>query len=169
MPTKYCPYCRKETEFVAETRREEYAMRGENPPIAVDAMVRVCPECGEDISDVDLDDRTLVAVYAEYRRRKGWLRPEEIKGIRERCGLDPVAFSRMMGWEDRAMGRYEAGSLQTAEREAALRAVAADPEFAIRLLERNRERFAEEEYAVVRERVAQAARGAGGKVLADGG
>ena len=65
-----------------------------------------------DLFDEELDNATLIKVYNEYRQRHKLLLPEEIKSIREQYGLSQRGFSRLLGWGDKTIFRYENGSLQ---------------------------------------------------------
>ena len=64
---KYCEKCNKEVETVIVTKKENYTVHGET--IEVDAKVRVCKACGEELFDEELDNATLLAVYEKYHER----------------------------------------------------------------------------------------------------
>jgi putative zinc finger/helix-turn-helix YgiT family protein len=105
-------------------RTETLPVRGE--PTEVLAQVAVCPFCNSDMSDERLDDATLVAAFSKYREKHHLMAPEEMRRLRERYGLGVRAFSLLLGWGEITLHRYEAGSLQDAAHEAALR-MAEDP------------------------------------------
>ena len=107
---KLCDCCGKSVETKIVEKREVYPIHGED--IAVDTYVMVCTECGMDLFDEELDNATLIKVYNEYRQRHKLLLPEEIKSIREQYGLSQRGFSRLLGWGDKTICRYENGSLQ---------------------------------------------------------
>lgn len=107
---KFCDCCGKDVETKIVEMNESYPIHGED--IAVDTRVMVCKECGTDLFNKDLDNATLVMVYNEYRRRHKLLLPEEIKSIREQYGLSQRGLSRLLGWGDKTIYRYENGSLQ---------------------------------------------------------
>jgi putative zinc finger/helix-turn-helix YgiT family protein len=107
-----------------EERLETLPVRGE--PTSVLARIAVCPTCGSDMSDESLDDATLVAAFDKYREKHHLMAPEQMRRLRERYGLGVRAFSLLLGWGEITMHRYEAGSLQDAAHEAALR-LAEDP------------------------------------------
>ena len=64
---KYCEKCNKEVETTIVTKKESYTVHGET--IDVDAKVRVCKACGEELFDEELDNATLLAVYKKYHER----------------------------------------------------------------------------------------------------
>ena len=107
---KYCEECGREVETKVIIKKETYDVCGE--PIAVDAQILVCTECGEEFYSEELDNATLVRAYNVYRRRHKLLLPEEIKKIREQYGLSQRNFARLLNWGDKTICRYENGSIQ---------------------------------------------------------
>ncbi len=144
----FCPQCGTDRELREEARRETYKVRGEE--ITVDAVVPVCPVCGEDVSIADRDDGILDRVYREYRRRKGLLQPEEIVELRERYGLSQRGLSRLMGWGQITVQRYEKGNLQDNAHDALLRGLE-DPGFVLDMLARSGDRLSKREKEEIRE------------------
>ena len=108
---KYCPVCNSEQEVLLIQKEETYLMRGE--PFTIDVTVCTRAHCGEEIMTEEYDDDNLRKAYAKYRTRHGLLQPEESKAIREQYGVSQIAFARMVGEDDKAIARYENGSLQT--------------------------------------------------------
>lgn len=119
MGEEMCGHCSKRVTTRVERRGEVLPVRGEN--VEVEADVAVCVECGEDVFVEELDDRTLKAAFAEYRRRHGLLAPEEIVAIRKRYELGQRPFSLLLGWGEVTLHRYESGSLQDDAHDAQLR------------------------------------------------
>ncbi len=107
---KYCEECGKEVETKIIAKKEIYDVCGEQ--IEVNAQVLVCAECGEEFYCEELDNATLIEVYNTYRRKHKLLLPEEIKNIREQYGLSQRSFSKLLGWGDKTLCRYENGSIQ---------------------------------------------------------
>ncbi len=85
----------------------------------------------------EYDDDNLRKAYAKYRSLHGLLQPEEIKAIREQYGVSQVAFARIIGVDDKAIARYEKGSLQD-EAINNLIMLVRDPENFVRLLKKNK-------------------------------
>ncbi len=107
---KYCEVCEKEVETKVVVKKEAYDVCGET--IEVDAQVLVCAECGEEFFCEELDNKTLLSAYVEYRKRHKLLLPEEIKAIREQYGLSQRSFAKLLNWGDKTIFRYENGSVQ---------------------------------------------------------
>lgn len=107
---KYCEDCGREVETKIITKKEFYHVCGEE--IEVDAQVLVCVDCGEEFFCEELDNKTLLMAYNEYRRKHKLLFSEEIKNIREQYGLSQRAFAKLLNWGDKTICRYENGSIQ---------------------------------------------------------
>lgn len=122
---EYCERCEKEVETDIIRRKETYTVCGED--IEVDAHVRVCVECGEELFSEQLDGNTLLSAYHEYRRRHRLLFPHEIRKIREQYGLSQESFGKLLNWTDRTIRRYENGSVQSAAHNSLL-CFLADPQ-----------------------------------------
>ncbi|WP_324718136.1 type II TA system antitoxin MqsA family protein [Carboxydochorda subterranea] len=151
--TGYCPNCDETRELRTERRRETYMVRDE--PIEVEADVLVCSTCGQAVFDEKRDERTLRAAYDVYRARKGLLKPDEIRELRERYGLSQRSLARLLGWGLVTVQRYERGALQDKSHDDLLRALE-DPSFVLELLDRHGDRLPER----VRQAVRSAALGA---------
>lgn len=136
--TGYCPKCDGDRALRPERRRETRIVRGD--AIEVEVEVLVCATCGIGIAEPERDDQTLRAIYDEYRRRHGMLFPEQIKGLRERYGLSQRGLSRLLGWGEITIHRYESGSLQDAAHDQVLQQLN-NPEFVLDLLSRYGDRL----------------------------
>ncbi len=107
---KFCPHCMAETDVHVISRFESINIKGTD--IGVSAQVYVCDACGEDVWDDELDEKTLVSAYDEYRRMNNLLLPNEIKAIRESYGVSQSRFAQILGLGEKTITRYENGSLQ---------------------------------------------------------
>ena len=72
---KYCDRCDRKVKTKIVTKKEIYEVRGET--IEVEAQVLVCAECGEEFFCERLDNKTLLSVYAEYRKGHSLLFPSK--------------------------------------------------------------------------------------------
>lgn len=136
---RYCPKCDTERELNLVQRPETYPVKGE--PITVLANVMVCPVCGTDVFDEDLDSQNLAAAYAQYRQQKGLLGPQDIKGIREKYGLSQRGLAALLGWSQATVVRYEAGAIPSVAHNEQLRRFAEDSTYAENLFREARERL----------------------------
>ena len=139
----HCPICVEDTEIVTISEPEEMEIRGEK--IVVEMKYYRCEECGEEFHIVTKDDDPFAAAYREYRRRKGWVQPEEIKAFREKLGLTQGQFSDLLGIGIATLNRYENGALQTDSNNQLLRLCIEDPDNLIQLMDAHPEALAEPE------------------------
>ena len=61
-----CPSCWKEVNTKVIQKEETLPVKGK--PITLIVPVRVCADCGEEIIDEKLDDKTLRLFYGVYKR-----------------------------------------------------------------------------------------------------
>jgi len=120
--TIYCATCEEEREFHRETHEEEYDVRSEK--IVLTVPVLICPICGSTVVGEEYGD-PIDHVFAEYRRRRGLLTPEGIRGIRKRYFLSQRALAVLLGMSEATVNRYEGGGLQDEAHDNMLRACGA--------------------------------------------
>ncbi len=146
----YCPICDCEVETIVQTVSETYPVKGED--ISIDAHVRFCAHCHEDLWDEKLDAQNLLDAYALFRKKHGLLQPQEIRTIREKYGLSQTAFARILGLGDKTITRYENGSIADAAPNNLIY-LCRQPEIFLDLLEKNRERISPQDYESAQARI----------------
>jgi len=107
---KECPICECERDLQFGKRNEILKIRDED--IAVESKVYYCPLGNHYFQDIDDEEEKFQKAYKEYRNRKNFLQPEDIKQIREKYGFSQRAFARFFGWGEITIQRYETGALQ---------------------------------------------------------
>ncbi len=110
MKGAFCPNCEEYTEATLGVEKEVYNVRGE--PIEIEAEITICQECGTKIFDEERDSQNLEKAYSHYRKKHNLLLPDEIRLIREKYGLSQRALSRLLGWGEITIHRYENGAVQ---------------------------------------------------------
>lgn len=108
--TKYCVSCEKDVEAHIIQKEEFIDLRGKS--FKINSKIYKCPICEAELWDDEESDNTLRAAYTKYRKENKLLLPEEIKQIRMKYDLTQVAFSRILGFGDKTITRYENGALQ---------------------------------------------------------
>ena len=103
----YCDVCGS-FETTITKKNETIEVRGKE--VEIEAEVRVC-SCGNELFDEELERDNLSKAYAEYRARLGIMSPEEIKQMREGYGISQRGLSRLLGWGDVTVHRYETGAI----------------------------------------------------------
>jgi len=117
----YCGMCRAEVDERIEERPETILVRGEE--IEVNSRVAVCPQCGEDLIDEELEAANLGAAYDAYRVRHHLLSPRDISETRQKYGLSQRALAKLLGWGEITIHRYESGAIQDSAHETVLRLI----------------------------------------------
>ena len=121
-----------------ELKCMEFDVRGET--VLLDVPVRVCAACGTFEYEPGVDPAAMA--FAEYRRRKDLLTPEQIKGLRNRYRLSQKSLAVLLGMSEATINRYERGALPDSAHDAALRACE-EPGHVRRLLARNGAKLSE--------------------------
>ena len=135
MDKAICPNCEEHVEVKLDVEEETYNVRGE--PIKIEAEVARCEKCGIKIFDDERDSRNLKKAYDKFRKNHNLLPPEEIRKLREDYGLSQRALSRLLGWGEITVHRYETGAIQDKAHDITLRLIA-DPQNIRKLLNENR-------------------------------
>lgn len=138
MKGDFCPNCEEYTDVKLGVEKEVYNVRGE--PIEIEAEVAICQKCGEKIFDEERDSQNLERAYSHYRERHNLLLPDKIRTIREKYGLSQRALSRLLGWGEITIHRYENGAIQDNVHDSLLRLIE-DPENMQKFLEANRNKL----------------------------
>lgn len=107
---KYCDKCKQLVNTKIINKTEEYEVFGEK--IQIVSEIRICAECGKELFDEELDEKTLNKVYDQYKIKNNLLSAEEIVQIRNKYGLSQRSLAKLLGWGDKTIFRYENGSLQ---------------------------------------------------------
>ena len=138
MKGDFCPNCEEYTGVTFRVEKEVYNVRGE--PIEIEAEVAICQKCGSKIFDEERDSRNLEKAYSHYREVHNLLSPDEIRTIREKYGLSQRALSRILGWGEITIHRYENGAVQDNVHNNLLHFIE-DPENMQKLFEANRNKL----------------------------
>ena len=110
MKGDFCPNCEEYTDATLGVEKEVYNVRGE--PIEIEAEVVICQKCGTKVFNEERDSQNLEKAYSHYRKKHNLLSPDQIRAIREKYGLSQRALSRLLGWGEITIHRYENGAIQ---------------------------------------------------------
>jgi putative zinc finger/helix-turn-helix YgiT family protein len=105
-----CPNCEEEREIKLGKKKETLIINKE--PFEIEAQVEYCPTCKEYFADTETEEANIQKAYYAYREAHELLQPNEIQKIREKYGLSQRTFSRLLGWGEITLHRYEAGGVQ---------------------------------------------------------
>lgn len=105
-----CPVCEQERDLLYGETKESLKIRGEK--VEVTSMIHYCPEGNHYFYTFKDEEAKFKAAYDEYRDRKNFLKPNEIRELREQYKLSQKNFARLLGWGEITIHRYESGALQ---------------------------------------------------------
>lgn len=143
----YCFNCGCQVDTEIRNLPETYAVRGEE--ITIDACVRFCKVCGDEMFDETLDGKNLKDAFDKYRVKHNLITTRDILMTRQKYGLSQVSFSRILGFEDRKIRSLELGSIPTPY-ENNIILLMKNPDNLSILLERCKDAISEEEYFVAK-------------------
>lgn len=106
-----CPFCGNNKSIEVKTIIKEMEIRGE--VIHIEREYGLCLDCGDAFEELNEEYDPYDKAYREYRRRKGWVQPEEIRAFREELGLTQKQLSDLLGIGIATLNRYENGALQS--------------------------------------------------------
>jgi len=139
----FCPYCEREMELSIVSTQEKFDIRGEEILIRVEYFQ--CEDKGHRFDDPKSEDDPLNLAYREYRDRKNFLQPEQIKEIRLMNGLTQKELATLLGLGGVTLSRYENGALQSEGNDKLLR-LAMDSGNLLTLAKRNKSRISPNTY-----------------------
>ncbi len=151
-----CPLCNRLHEV--EERRRTAAARVKGEEVICEQRFFRCPdakgdtdefETGEAASENQLNARNA------YRIRHGLLTSDEIIGIRESYGLSQVDLSRLLGWGEATISRYESKAIQDEAYDTMLRLIKDNPLKALEFLKKNGDKFTVHKRRDIRERIVE--------------
>lgn len=129
-------------------RKATYCIKGE--PIEILEEVRINLKNNEETFDEELENKNLENIYNQYRKKHSLLTPNRIKEIREKYGVSQRAFSRILGWGEVTIHRYETGALQDRSHNDAL-VLLENPDNMKTLLENNKNKINRKDYINIKE------------------
>lgn len=129
-----CPICEKESTLILHKGIEEINIRGEKIPVEIEYYR--CQECGEEFENPQPGYDPLEIAYNEFRSRKGYVQPSEIRDFRKKLGITQTEFSQLLGIGIATLSRYENGALQDEAHDRVLR-LGMDPDNLLKLIKNN--------------------------------
>ncbi|WP_044640820.1 type II TA system antitoxin MqsA family protein [Risungbinella massiliensis] len=141
MSRLYCHDCNEEVEYELKTGSFPIEVRGKS--ITVEGTRAFCVNCESELFHPKFDMENQEKAFAQYRTLEGILSPEEIRMIRTGYNLNQREFSRLLGFGEITISRYERGSLPTPAQNHIIKE-SANPAKMRELLELNSQKVPEE-------------------------
>lgn len=150
-----CPLCNKV--HVVEKRKRLGGVLIKNEPVRYDEIYYLCPDCSDEEENefvsAELMNENLQTARDAYRKLHGLLTSREIAQIRELYHMSQADFSTLLGWGEVTVTRYETKTIQDETYDQILQMAKNDPYFVMERLRRQREKFTEEKYEMLRKSV----------------
>ena len=140
---QWCSDCREEISYNIVEKQETYNFKGET--FEVTARVAICPNCGNELPNSDLDGETMEKVRKLYMERNN-LTTDDIKKLRSQYGLSMELFAKILGWGKATIIRYESENYVPASSHLSiLKRLKDNPEELVNYYEQNKDKFTERE------------------------
>ena len=110
LPEIHCPICGHLGKVIRLTRSETIRVR--DVDVLINRVLRRCEACGEEFENTQ-DHDWKVDAFSAYRKAKNFHTPDEVRAWRVEFDLTQDEVSRLLGWGEATLGRYENGALPT--------------------------------------------------------
>lgn len=137
-----CPLCDKVHEI--EERKRIATVTIKEDIIDYEEHFYLCRNVDEDENEFEsgaMANQNLLNARNAYRVKHGLLTSDEIVSIRESYGLSQVDMSRLLGWGEATISRYETKLIQDEAYDTMLRLIKDNPLQALNLLKKNADKF----------------------------
>lgn len=151
-----CPLCGILHEVEERERPATAAVKGED--IVCEERYYLCPNTEGDDKEFKTDSlRSANQMNARnaYRIRHDLLTSDQIIEIRESYGLSQVDLSRLLGWGEATVSRYESRAIQEEAYDAMLRLIKDNPLQALEFLKRNGDKFTGQKRRDIRAKIVE--------------
>lgn len=153
-----CPMCKKHSAIIMKEKAETII---KSEKVEYDETIYFCSTLGEDDEDAyfippKVMNENLLNANNAYRKMKGLLTSYEIVSFRNKFDLSQVELSKLLGWGDVTISRYESKAIQDSTYDNELRLIMDNPLSMLKNLEKNKERFGVDRYRVLRSKVIKA-------------
>lgn len=125
-----CPICTGVLVLRREVRDVPLGKRS----VSIEDEFYVCADCGEELVDREMMDRTLRRAAEKIRREEGLLTPDEIIRIRADLGISQANLERLINAGPKTVTRWERGTVvQNGTADTVLQILRDHPEVAVQL------------------------------------
>jgi len=148
-----CPICNIEHDV--EIRREKTNAIIKNKEVEYFETIYLCKNSTNEnkFVPVKIMDENLLKARDAYRKDIGLLTSNEIKDIRKKYSLTQSEFSKMLGFGEITITRYESKKIQDETYDYLIRMAGENPLYAYESLKRNKSRFSIIKYEEIKKRI----------------
>lgn len=135
---EYCVSCDKHVSYTVKEEVVKERIKG--CEFEYLARIAYCNECGEEIYVVELSDENIGKANEVYREKEGIVTIKEVNVLLEKYNIGAEPLSKLLGWGDKTISRYQKGLMPTREYSDRLKELY-NPMKMRELLERNKEKI----------------------------
>lgn len=147
----HCPFCDEEHNIQVKKKISNANIK--DTLIKYEQIVYYCPMEDEEFVPSRIMDENLLNARDAYKARVGLLTSDEIKNIRRTYGLTQKEFSRLLGWGDVTIGRYERKLIQDETYDSIMRMTQTNPAYTLERLEKHKEKFEIKRYEEIKSNI----------------
>lgn len=151
-----CPICDEVHTLEKRKRETQGIVKGET--VEYEETFYLCSVTSEEENEfvpAAMMDENLLNARDAYRKTHTLLASYEIAEIRTFYGVTQSEFSNLLGWGDVTVTRYESKTIQDETYDNLMRMAHENPLFALQSLEKHADKFTEEKYQKIRNKVVQ--------------
>lgn len=149
---RYCDECGCDREVEVTTRNSTYTFRKE--PFEIIEEYAYCPICGKDVTDEELDDKTLKKLSELYNVKHS-ITPEMLKETRTTFNISQALFAKLLNMGIATIKRYELGTSSPDSTQIGIyKLLKSNPKAVQQFLYQNKPNFESDELKLVQERLA---------------
>jgi putative zinc finger/helix-turn-helix YgiT family protein len=150
---RYCDECRQEHEVTVKERTATYTFADE--PFEIIEQFAECTICGNEVTDEELDNKTLKKVAKLYEIKHSY-NPEALKEIRLSFNnVSQVLFAKLLNMGSATVKRYETGAVSPNSSQLGIyKMLKNDPKSIKNLFDQNKGNFTPDELKIVEEKIA---------------
>lgn len=149
-----CPLCDRVHEVEERLRTASMVIKAEE--VDYEEHFYFCGNADEEENEFEtgaMTNANLLNARNAYRRKMGLLTSDEIIEIRESYSLSQVDLSRLLGWGEATIARYESKAIQDEAYDTMLRLIKDNPLKALEFLKKNSEKFSAGKRYEIREKM----------------
>lgn len=149
---RYCDVCRADREVEIKSRPATYTFRDE--PFSVNEEYSECKVCQNDVTDEELDNRTLQTLKKLYETKFDYS-PDKLKELRNSFDLPQTLFAKLLNIGVASIKRYETGASAPDSAQISIyKMLKNDTKSIKQFFEHNKHKFTTEEFKIVYEKLA---------------
>ena len=118
---KLCGYCNAFHEVIRYKELKTYDIKGTE----VTAVITIlkCKNCDNEIYDEQIEIENDIILFDEYKRKNNLLTSTEIRTLRNKYGISQATLSKILGFGQKTITRYENGAIQDIAHDNLLRLI----------------------------------------------